>query len=288
VGGEDAELNEFPWLAALVVPRTRQPFCGAALINDRFVLTAAHCFFFVNGQPSNVEVVLRAQLMDFKLNSLAVALGALKAKSLAWGAPGSIRGRGFNFSRKSDTDEKSLRYKVVKITNHPLFNNKFDFDVSLLQLETPIDFRMPDAPVPICLPPVNATDEMYHDDRALVSGWGKGLENAGSNNRLLQKLDVPILNLKVCNETMPYDLTSRMICAGFFDGGKDACTGDSGGPLIYRKPQGFIEQIGIVSWGEGCARIARPGLYSRVSEFIQWIEYETSLAKAKWCSGSYY
>ncbi|CAG7825632.1 unnamed protein product [Allacma fusca] len=287
VGGEDVALGEFPWQAALVVPGTRRPYCGASLINDRYVLTAAHCFFFVNAQPQDVEVILHANLLDFKLTDEGKEVGALAAKNTSWGEYGSIQGPGWNFTRQSDQGEGSFRYQVVRIINHPLFTNGYDFDVSLLELKTPINFRMPDAPTPICLPPLGVTNNMYMGKWAKVVGWGKGFEHAGSNNRLLQKLNIPILDMEKCNHTELNLITRRMICAGFEAGGRDACTGDSGGPLVYETPQGIFEQIGIVSWGEGCARPDRPGLYSRISEFNQWINHETRLGNAKWCSGTY-
>ncbi|CAG7732401.1 unnamed protein product [Allacma fusca] len=174
VGGENVEIGEFPWQAALVIPGTRKPFCGASLINDRYVLSAAHCFFFVNVQPKDVEVILHANLLDFKLSDEGKEIGGLVAKNTSWGEYGSIQGPGWNFTKKSDLDEGSFRHKVVRIINHPLFTNAYDFDVSLLELESPINFRMPDAPTPVCLPPLGVTNNMYVDRWAKVVGWGKG------------------------------------------------------------------------------------------------------------------
>lgn len=80
-----------------------------------------------------------------------------------------------------------------------------------------------------------------------------------STTRLLQKLDVPIIDLADCSKMMDMDLPERMLCAGYKDGGQDACTGDSGGPLVLKQPNNQFLQIGIVSWGESCAMKDRPG-----------------------------
>lgn len=84
-----------------------------------------------------------------------------------------------------------------------------------------------------------------------VVGWGKSHEDAGASTRMLQKLDLPMMSWDQCVEKVPADvLTRRMICAGFEKGGKDACTGDSGGALIYQQTKKQYWQFGVVSWGK--------------------------------------
>jgi hypothetical protein len=284
VGGIDVVMNEFPWQVALVVPGTRKPFCGGSLINNRFILTAAHCFLFGDMGAKDVEVVLHARILDFKINSEGKRIGALKALNTSWGERGSIQGPGYNHSKQTDEDEKSLRFRVKRVINHPMFSSDFDYDASLLEIHGRINFNNPFSPIPVCLPPLQQDlNSSYTNIKATVVGWGRGFEDAGSNNRLLQKVDVPVLDLSECNKTMSEALTRRMICAGYAEGGRDACTGDSGGPLIYKDKKGMYQQIGIVSWGEGCARANKPGLYSRVEDFIQWIQFETSQREVVWC-----
>lgn len=83
---------------------------------------------------------------------------------------------------------------------------------------------------------------------------------------------MPVIDSESCREKSYYGdvITDKMICAGFPVGGKDACQGDSGGPLIYEG-----KQLGVISWGEGCAREGYPGVYTDVTEYIFWIRFAT-------------
>ncbi|KAJ4935409.1 hypothetical protein JOQ06_016944 [Pogonophryne albipinna] len=101
---------------------------------------------------------------------------------------------------------------------------------------------------------------------------GKG----GSAATILQKAQVRIINHSVCNDLMAGQITSRMFCAGVLTGGVDACQGDSGGPLT--SPSGSRNFLaGVVSWGDGCARRNKPGIYTTVTKFRGWIKEKTGV-----------
>jgi len=272
VGGEDAQMNEFPWQVAIVHAGLRTPKCGGSVINNQWILTAAHCWHFDKTKAKDIDVLIHARILDQTLKANWV--------DKALGEKGSIQGAGYGNKAVTDAEESSQRYKVVQMINHPLFTTKYDYDVSLLKLDRKIELTDPNAPTPICLPPINY-NETFEDELATVSGWGLSHQDAGGTTRLLQKLTVPVIPLKKCQKWMPYNLTPRMLCAGYEKGGKDACSGDSGGPLGLKMPNKQWQQIGIVSWGEGCANFHRPGLYSRVTELTQWIRHHAS--DAKWC-----
>uniref|UniRef100_A0A3B4EF15 trypsin n=1 Tax=Pygocentrus nattereri TaxID=42514 RepID=A0A3B4EF15_PYGNA len=82
----------------------------------------------------------------------------------------------------------------------------------------------------------------------------------------LRCLDVPILSDSTCTSCYPGEITSNMFCAGFLAGGKDSCQADSGGPIMCDGVQ-----QGIVSWGDGCALVNKPGVYTKVCKYIYWI-----------------
>ncbi|MNT55643.1 Trypsin [compost metagenome] len=88
----------------------------------------------------------------------------------------------------------------------------------------------------------------------------------------LQKVDVPLVTTESCNISYKNEITDRMMCAGFPEGGKDSCQGDSGGPLVAKTTDNQTYLIGVVSWGTGCARAGKPGVYAKVSYATSWIQ----------------
>lgn len=113
------------------------------------------------------------------------------------------------------------------------------------------------------------------DTMATTIGWGRTSEN-GNSSKKLRQVSVPIMSNAACNRA--YINANRNfsaaleICAGYPTGGRDACQGDSGGPLIVDRGQGLSSlQVGVVSWGSGCARPDAPGVYARISRFVDWM-----------------
>jgi trypsin len=105
-----------------------------------------------------------------------------------------------------------------------------------------------------------------------VTGWGATTEGGSASHSLLKAI-VPRADTEACNTANAYAgrIKEGMMCAGFRDGGVDSCQGDSGGPLVWRTPDGPV-LVGIVSWGDGCARKLRYGVYTRVSAYRDWID----------------
>ncbi|XP_061439840.1 plasma kallikrein isoform X2 [Rhineura floridana] len=108
-----------------------------------------------------------------------------------------------------------------------------------------------------------------------VSGYSSRLcqvkDHPGVIHDVLQKVSIPLLsNVECQSRYQEHMITDKMLCAGYREGGKDACKGDSGGPLSC-KHQGTWYLVGVTSWGEGCARPGQPGVYTNVAEFVDWI-----------------
>ena len=99
--------------------------------------------------------------------------------------------------------------------------------------------------------------------------------NATSSAELRQTL-VPVISQTVCSQPDYYAdrLTDNMLCAGYAAGGNDACLGDSGGPLVCRSRDQWV-LVGIVSFGDSCAKPQKPGIYSRVTRYLDWIWQNT-------------
>ncbi|XP_021099999.1 serine protease 27 isoform X4 [Heterocephalus glaber] len=167
--------------------------------------------------------------------------------------------------------------RVKRVESNPLYQGMASSaDVALVELEAPVIFS--NYILPVCMPDPSVTFET--DMNCWVTGWGSPSEQDRlPNPRILQKLAVPIIDTPKCNLLYSTDTESGfqpkaikddMLCAGFAEGKKDACKGDSGGPLVCLVNQAWV-QAGVISWGEGCARRNRPGVYIRVTSHYNWI-----------------
>lgn len=163
-----------------------------------------------------------------------------------------------------DTDVEI--HKIKQAIKHPGYGSDgYSFDYALVELVEESAFQ------PIWL---NGREiEMIELDGMIstTAGWGTTAENGGVS-QVLMKVDVPIQTQAQCEKAYPGQITDTMICAGLDEGGKDSCQGDSGGPLLVQTELGDPVLVGVVSWGYGCARPNKYGVYSRVNLAIEWIE----------------
>ncbi|XP_053436893.1 transmembrane protease serine 9 [Nycticebus coucang] len=226
VGGSAASLGEWPWQVSLWL-RRREHRCGAVLVAEKWLLSAAHCFD-IYGDPKQWAAFLGTPF-------LSIAEGQLE--------------------------------RVTRIYKHPFYNlYTLDYDVALLELAGPV--HRSHLVRPICLPePAPRPPDGAH---CVITGWGS-VREGGSMARQLQKAAVRLLSEQTCRRFYPVQISSRMLCAGFPQGGVDSCSGDAGGPLACREPSGRWVLTGVTSWGYGCGRPHFPGVYTRVSAVRGWI-----------------
>ncbi|KGJ94157.1 S1 family peptidase [Colwellia psychrerythraea] len=160
-----------------------------------------------------------------------------------------------------------VRYKVAQIYMHEGYDSvATNNDIAILELETAITNVTPIKPLTVELESLLNTGDLL-----TVMGWGNLSVEDQSFPTVLQEVDVALYDRAECNTAYGGGLTEQMLCAGFAAGGKDSCQGDSGGPLVINK-NGEWYQAGVVSFGEGCAVPGFPGVYARVSQFLDWIK----------------
>jgi trypsin len=172
--------------------------------------------------------------------------------------------------------ETGYSFKVKRTIKHPNYNySTMAHDFALVELQEKIDFTKTN------LRPVKLADEAFETSGqqgdgvdATVYGFGDIGERQDNISKDLNKVVVPIVSQEEANRPEAYDgaIDETMIAAGYAGGGKDSCQGDSGGPLVVFDHTNTPVQVGIVSWGEGCAAPNKYGIYSKVSSAIKWIK----------------
>ncbi|KAG1696677.1 Clotting factor B [Nymphon striatum] len=218
VGGKISQKNGWPWMAAIFTKRGSQKtyLCGGTIINDRYIVSAAHCF------------------------------------------------------KKSASSRIVPERYVIRLAEHDITDNNNGQEYDVEEIIVHSEYKPPVA---------------YHDIALLkkksvtVIGWGT-TAFAGADSPKLREASIPVTSNTHCNEsyikirafkTYPQGITPNIICAGEITGGKDACQGDSGGPLMILDQSRKWTLVGVVSGGFQCARPGFPGVYTRVTEYLNWI-----------------
>ncbi|KAJ2947827.1 hypothetical protein O0L34_g9614 [Tuta absoluta] len=231
VGGHNADLNEWPWIVALF--NGGRQFCGGSLIDDRHVLSAAHCV---------------AHMTSWDVARLTARLG--------------------DHNIRQNTETMHIERKIKRVVRHRGFDMRTLYnDVAILTLDQPVQFTKNIRP--ICLP---SGGRAYAGLVATVIGWGS-LRESGPQPSVLQEVSIPIWSNSECRmkygSAAPGGIVEHMLCAG--KASMDSCSGDSGGPLMVNDG-GRWTQVGVVSWGIGCGKGQYPGVYTRVTAFLPWIQ----------------
>ncbi|XP_030633817.1 transmembrane protease serine 13a [Chanos chanos] len=231
IGGATAKLGQWPWQLSLHFSGSH--VCGGSLISPDFVVTAAHCF--PSTTPSSRDP-----------RNWQVYGGAVSQNNLQ--NPYSVQ-------------------KIIVNENYNRFTN--DYDIALMKLTRPVEFS--NAVQPACLP---AYDQNFaHGTECWTSGFGTTEEGAARGSTELKEVSVNIIDVRVCNSSNVYrgSVSKNMICAGDLEGGRDSCQGDSGGPLVCEGDNERWYLTGVTSWGAGCGRANKPGVYTKVSSVLPWI-----------------
>lgn len=158
---------------------------------------------------------------------------------------------------------------VKSIYEHQGYSERtLDNDIALIELEQPIQFSDDSNPIELVNDEVN-NELQTPGQRVTVSGWG--VTETGSSTSGLRKVKVDMISDNSCSASYGRAVTTNMFCAGFDTGGADACQGDSGGPLFAKAMNETNYLMGIVSWGEGCAVAGFYGVYTRIYNYLDWI-----------------
>jgi secreted trypsin-like serine protease len=194
--------------------------------------------------------------------------GALYSSRLVLTAAHCVGGTGTNTSITATlgvVDLQSTTGRIQVRSNYvyraPGYNGSGK-DWALIRLASPVTTL---ATLPI------ATNTANNSGTFTIAGWGAAREG-GAQQRYLLKAQVPFVSDTSCNSSYGGDLIpNEEICAGYASGGTDTCQGDSGGPMFRRNASNAWVQVGITSWGYGCARAGYPGVYTEVSTFASAI-----------------
>ncbi|XP_063594577.1 trypsin-1-like [Penaeus indicus] len=258
VGGADTEVNEYPWLVGLSdLGGTDRPFCGGSILNNEWIITAAHCVQgyvvapAVHGSPATAAVHAHFWI------------GAGTRGRLV--SPSSFQIL-FNMHDWNNGPTRIIKRSVDQIVIHPRYSSgTYDSDIALVHIADKVSFTNWPGIKPVCMPPSGSD---YAGMDATVTGWGT-TSSGGTQPEVLQDVTVPIRTQSECQAAYGSQVTSNMICAGLPEGGKDSCQGDSGGPLTVQEGDGRHYLAGVVSWGIGCALPGRYGVYTDVpSSFL--------------------
>lgn len=255
-GGQNSSIGAYPWVAALGYASTGvsevQFHCSGSLINERYILTAAHCL-----DPGTLK---GRRLVEIRLGDW----------DLLTEADCEVMERG-NMECAPPFRRVTMETAII----HPSYAQRFTYsdDIALIRLTETLDLNSLSPNIhPVCLPPAGATEALTEEGRQVIAvGWG--MTESGSLSEILQEIKLPIVNSARCRSVYGRAFGGNQICAGGM-AGRDTCAGDSGGPLIVGSSSGSAPyiQVGIVSFGMAvCGKNDTPAVYTDVRLYRDWI-----------------
>ncbi|XP_041971599.1 phenoloxidase-activating enzyme-like isoform X1 [Aricia agestis] len=255
IAGKATAIDAYPWMGIIEYADSGRPYlCAGSLINDRYVLTAAHCLVSSNNRS---------------LGAGSVRFGEYNVTNEG---PDCVETEGGGI----DCTTGVLSIKIESFIVHPEYDKsktlKSVNDIALIRLMEPTPYT--EFIRPVCLPGKDITAEPPSNLTLVIAGWGYKNETHYSD----VKLDaiIPLADRDTCLKKYSRDgiptIGPSQICAG--GGEKDVCGGDSGGPLsYYHQNDNFEEIVGVISFGpRQCATIDRPSVYTKVYDYLDWIK----------------
>ena len=235
-----------PW-QVMLWEQQAQSFCSGSLINNRWIITAAHCFAEF---PNRFGYSLTTQNLELRLGK---------------------------FDRLK-REPQEVTYKAAEFYLHENYNGTlYDNDIALIRLEMEVQFTSHIRP--ICLENAVFHKRNFFDKGGFgtVTGWGALSGHSGAAYpRYLNEIRLPLVHEQTCRASTMYPVTANMFCAGYsMEIVGDACEGDSGGPFVMKVADRW-HLVGLVSWGEGCALPKKYGFYTKMAKYYQWIKAKTN------------
>ncbi|MFH1051865.1 MAG: trypsin-like serine protease [bacterium] len=249
VDGKDADIKDYPWQVALFSLDEKgdlgYQMCGGSIIDPFWILTAAHC----------------VDTKAWKIQKIVAAI------------------------TRNDYPEIGQVIEISDCIVHPLYNDSLlQNDLALLRLAMPVDTSKLGTSV---IRMLTAAEELGGaidpGTMATITGWGNIEYRAYLTSEVLQVGEVPIISISTANnwysQTHPdaIRIIESMLPVGHEQGGTDACHGDSGGPLAVKDSTGNWALAGVTSWGYYCGAPKRPGVFTRVPYYYDWIMENTGI-----------
>ena len=238
VGGKETRHGSAPYMARIRDAVNKKHLCGATILDQEWILTAAHCIRYKDER-------------NVTSDDIHIYLG--------------------DHDSSSDANERHLKkLTVAEIIIHDDYNDHdLSNDIAIIRISRPLMW-FTDYIRPICLPPEGLARHLFQSgNTGRVTGWGQLLER-GAFPSSLNEVKLPFVTKDNCQATTHSPIPENVFCAGYYNTSKDACDGDSGGPYAM-KYKGRWYQMGIVSSGDGCAKDGKYAYYTEIPRFLPWL-----------------